>query len=394
MPLLALSITLVIQALTSLAVLTAPILAPAASPDIGLPATQVGTFVALVYGASMVASLSSGDFVARYGALRVSQACLLLCAAGMLLASHGAPVSLVVGALLTGMGYGPITPSSSHILVRRTPAQLMGLVFSLKQTGVPLGGALAGIFLPLFVVWWGWQGATWAVAMACLLCALAIQPYRRHFDEDRNRRSPIRPSSVLNPLKAVMASPAIRRLAFCTSFFSVMQLCLTTYLVTYLTTVHHLSLTTAGLIMFAVQAAGVAGRLLWGAAADRWGSSIGVLTVLALAMGLCSMLVAIMSVSWPIWLVTVVCVAFGATAIGWNGVYLAEVARLAPEGQAGFMTGGTLFFTYLGVVLGPPIFGTIVEVTGSFAVGYGLLAAVITTVAAVLAYSSRHVAQG
>lgn len=393
MPFLALSITLFIQVLTSLAVLTAPVLAPEAALDVALPATKVGTFVALVYCASMIASLSSGDFVARYGAFRVSQACLVLCGAGMLLASHGTPSSLVAGALLTGMGYGPITPASSHILVRRTPAQLMGFVFSIKQTGVPLGGALAGILLPLFVVWWGWRGATWAVTVGCVLCAIVIQPCRRYFDGDRNASTPIRINSVLKPLQAVLASPALRRLALCTSFFSVMQLCLTTYLVTYLTTVHGITLTAAGLIMFGVQVAGMAGRLLWGVVADYWGSPNRVLAILALAMGVCSLLVAVMGVSWPVWLVTAICIAFGATAIGWNGVYLAEVARLAPEGQAGFLTGGTLFFTYLGVVLGPPIFGMIVEATESFAVAYGLLAIIITAVAAVLAYSSRNISQ-
>src|SRR3546814_13804897 len=47
---------------------------------------------------------------------------------------------------------------------------------------------------------------------------------------------------------------------------------------------------------------------------------------------------------------------FGASAVGWNGVYLAEVARQAPKGQASIATGGTLCVTFLGIVIGPPIF--------------------------------------
>ena len=46
---------------------------------------------------------------------------------------------------------------------------------------------------------------------------------------------------------------------------------------------------------------------------------------------------------------------FGATAIGWNGVQLAEVARLAPPGTAGEVTGATGFVTFAGVVIGPPL---------------------------------------
>jgi len=56
-----------------------------------------------------------------------------------------------------------------------------------------------------------------------------------------------------------------------------------------------------------------------------------------------------------------VCAAFGGTAIGWNGVYLAEIARKAPPGKAGLATGGALFFTYFGVLLGPPAFAFLVE---------------------------------
>ena len=48
--------------------------------------------------------------------------------------------------------------------------------------------------------------------------------------------------------------------------------------------------------------------------------------------------------------------SFGATAIGWNGVQLAEVARHAPPGEAGAMTGATGFVTFSGVVVGPPLF--------------------------------------
>jgi MFS family permease len=76
--------------------------------------------------------------------------------------------------------------------------------------------------------------------------------------------------------------------------------------------------------------------------------------------------------SYPaIWLTIIL---FGATAIGWNGIYLAETARLAPEGQVGMATGGTLFFTFLGVAVGPPIFAAIVASTGSYPLGFIIFA--------------------
>ena len=67
-------------------------------------------------------------------------------------------------------------------------------------------------------------------------------------------------------------------------------------------------------------------------------------------------------------------IAFGASATGWNGVYLAAVARRAPAGMAGTATGGALSITYLGVVLVPAAFGFVSDVAGSFSAAYIWLA--------------------
>ena len=68
-----LTATLVVQALGSMAAVTVPIFAPTAAKDIGISATSVGNYVGLIYISSMISSLWSGDFIGRYGALRVFQ---------------------------------------------------------------------------------------------------------------------------------------------------------------------------------------------------------------------------------------------------------------------------------------------------------------------------------
>ncbi|MCQ4313022.1 hypothetical protein NAV33_14090, partial [Pseudomonas stutzeri] len=80
----------------------------------------------------------------------------------------------------------------------------------------------------------------------------------------------------------------------------------------------------------------------------------------------------------------------GATAIGWNGVYLSEVARLAPPGTAGLYTGGTLFFTYFGVVAGPPLFALIAEASGSLASGYAVFGVLLLAIGLLLGHFARR----
>src|SRR5690606_5886277 len=123
-----------------------------------MSAAYVGIYIAIAYAGAMAASLIAGGAVRRYGAIRASQAGLILSAAGVSLCTITSPVACAVGALLVGMGYGPITPASSHLLARSTPAHRMSFVFSIKQTGVPLGGVLAGAIVPGLSNIMGWQG--------------------------------------------------------------------------------------------------------------------------------------------------------------------------------------------------------------------------------------------
>ena len=94
------------------------------------------------------------------------------------------------------------------------------------------------------------------------------------------------------------------------------------------------------------------------------------LAVLAVLMALCSIGTAALQAGGAVAIVIALMVAFGASGTGWNGVYLAEVARLAPPGQASAATGGSLAITFLGVVLGPMLFGALSGLFDSYRAGY------------------------
>ena len=64
------------------------------------------------------------------------------------------------------------------------------------------------------------------------------------------------------------------------------------------------------------------------------------------------------------------CFFFGLTASGWNGLFLAEVARLAPEGRVSEATGGVLITSFAGLVVGPPLFGLMVAWSNSYVPGF------------------------
>ena len=375
---LALAVTLTIQAMVSMALLALPVMAPVVARALSVSTAYTGLYVAVVYAGAMAASLAAGAAVARFGAIRVSQAGLLLCAAGLGLCAVPSVPAIALGALLIGLGYGPITPASSHLLALTTPADRLSLVFSVKQTGVPLGGVLAGAGVPGLLLLVDWQGALLVASAANVLCALAAQPLRRKLDADRNPNASLALGGMANPVKLVLSHPTLTMLASCSFVFSCAQLSLTTFLVVYLHETLAYSLVAAGLALSLSQFGGVAGRIVWGWVADRWLGARRMLALLAAVMALSAVATALLQPNMLAILVLSALVVFGMSAVGWNGVYLAEVARQAPPGMASIATGGTLAFTFFGVVLGPPVFGAISGFFGSYRAGYAALAIPLT----------------
>jgi len=247
-------------------------------------------------------------------------------------------------------------------------------VFSLKQTGVPLGGALAGFIAAPLGLMIGWRAAALAVAIASLTLALAVSPLRHRFDTGDN----VGETTVRSPLEGirlVVRTPALRRLALSSTTFAATQLSMATFLVTFLTERAAMPLVTAGLVMAVAQGCGIAGRILLGWVADRSLRPGRVLALLGISMAAASVTTGLISSAWPLPSIFVVTGILGFTGLSWNGVYLAEVAVIAPPGAAGAATGGALSVTFLGIVLGPALFSAVVSFTGSYALAFSIVAA-------------------
>lgn len=365
-----LACTLAIQVVATASTLAFAVLAPV-MPNVA--PSSVGIFLAVVYFGAMVGSVFGGAVVSGLGPIRASQCALLLQTAALLLLTTASPLLRIVAALLCGIGYGPITPASSQILARTTPPQRLGVVFSLKQTGVPLGGLLAGAVLPLLGVAFSWQVAMCGLAVLGVLVALAGNRLRASLDDEATGRLAVS-SGWYRPIAEVLAYPPLRALAGVSLIFSACQLSVSGYLMVFLHREVGMGLAKAGLVYAFAQGAGMVGRVAWGQLADRTGSSRRVLAGVAALMALSALGTARFSGQWPFAGVCVVVAVLGATAIGWNGIFLGEVARMAPPGKVASVTGGALFFTYFGVVLGPPAFGWLAEGIDSLGTAYGVLA--------------------
>jgi predicted MFS family arabinose efflux permease len=354
------------------AVLALPVMAPAVAADTGLAPSLLGVYSFLLWGTGIVASGLAGELIGRLGAMRVVQLSLALCAAALACGAAGWTPALALVPPLLGLGCGIETPASSDLLARVAPAAHRTFIFSLKQTGVQVGGMLAGVLYPAILPLAGWRGTMLALALLILAYAVALEPLRRRFDAPAQAPRP--PPSNAGRLELVWRHRGLRDLATASFVFHAMQICLNTFLVAFLVGEHGYSLAAAGLALTVAQFGGFLGRLgFWYLVGPRLPVmrllvAIGFgMTAAAAATGLAA------GVLTP-FLVGVLCFFFGLTASGWNGVFLAEIARQAPPGEIARVTGGVMVMSYAGLILGPLAFSA-AAAAATMGVGYALLAA-------------------
>lgn len=380
---------MLVQAMTTMGVVTVPVLAPAITAALELGSSSVGPYQSIAYAGAAVLTLMSGSLVHRYGGVRINQVSVLLAACALALTVTGNVMLVAVGAVVVGMAYGLATPGASHVLARVAPARHRGLVFSVKQSAVPMGGLLAGLLLPPVAEHHGWAAAVILASILVASAALIIQPLRARMDDDRDPEHRVSLGAPGQAVALVLATPALRAVALAAFSFAAMQLCLFAFMVTYLVDRAGLDLVRAGLVFSVMQGAGIIARVAWGWVSDRLMPARPLLALLGIGMVISTLVATRFSPDWGLPGLMAVAAALGLTAVGWNGVYLAEVARVVPLRQVGPATGGTLMFTFMGVALGPSSFGAILALTDSYTAAFVVIDVLVAATVMALMLSRR-----
>ena len=383
-------VILTIQSVLTLGSYSIPVIASAAAVDFGISASAVGGAVSIVYLTAMIVGLPSGIFIARFGAQRVFQMILLCTATGAVLISLAHPLWALLGAIVIGFSTAPMNPAGSHVLSRVSPPRWQPLIFSIKQCGTPAGGMLAGALLPPLIVAYGWRSALYVIP-ACVVCALLIsQVFGVGQKEPRRAGSGITLREVVSSLRFVWNDRLQRSHAFAGMVFAGSQLALATYLIVYLWRELGLAPELAGWIYATHHISGIAARILLGFVAGKWIATRTVLPLLAYIMAAGLVAVALSDESWPVWVFYGVAIVLGIGGNGWVGLFLSEIAILAPAGRAADATSGNQFFMYGGIVTGPAFGSLLLGATDSYPVLFLTIAAAVTLAGAGLSLVTRN----
>ena len=369
-----------------------PAIAPEVADNVGLNASLIAYPVLLLYIFAMISSLFAGGFVNRFGAWRTSQLALLLIGISHLMFMGGSLFLIALGSVVLGWAYGMITPPASHLLSKVVTKKNRNLIFSIRFTGVPIGGVLAGILAPQVALEFGWQQSMlFSVIVAAGLC-LAMQPFRCKWDSDRSSDTALL-RNPLTDLQLVWRLTSLRWVALYGMCMGAIQTTLTTFTVTMLVEDIGYSLVLAGLGLSVIQFSSIFGRVAWGWVADKINNGLLTLMIIALIAMICAVITITLSPQWPHLLVYTLCFVFGIAGMGWNGVYASEIVRLSPKNDVSKTTGASFFITFSGVFVGPLLFSTGYSIVGAYNISF-FLTIIIALSAIVFILKSQAAASG
>lgn len=381
----ALVATTVAQGLSTFALFGLPVLVAFVSHDLGLPARMIGWQVALVYVFAAGASVWAAPLLRRWGPARTTQVALILGAMACAGLGSGTIAVMAFGSALLGAAYGLTNPAASQVLGRLAPPSRRNLVFAVKQTGVPIFAAVAGLLLPALGHAIGWRGAMFATGLALLLVGLSFSLLRDAWD----RPTPDAPQATMgqSALGVLRASASLRLLAIIGGAFGMVQVAVAAHTVAMLTEEFLWGSIAAGAALAAMQCAGAVARMGWATLADRYRAGLAVLCAIG-AVGAVALAIMPAVPDWPRFATIVLLCVLGAGAAGWNGVLIAESVRLAPAGGAGAASGAVLAVTFLGAVIGPAGFALLVAEVGSYALTFAAVA-LLSMAGAIIAWRAH-----
>mgnify|MGYP000666153076 CR=1 FL=1 len=390
-PATALGSTLTLQVVAASMFGATAVVAPALPPGLRLDEAGLGVFGALTFLGAMFGTSISAFLLPRHGPLRLIQVGILLSALALAGLFTGLPAIAFAAAVLIGIGYGPNAPGGSFLLSRHTQPARRSLIFSIKQSGVPAGGAMVGIIVPLVERSHGWQAAISVIMLIGVVTVVLVQPWRGRMDRDVMDgaiRGPRLRFADLVPFGIIRRNPMLLRIAIMSFTYGAGQMVMGTYLVIFLTKNAGLTLVAAGAAFSAMQISSFGVRMLAGWLNDRLGRSRLILSSFGVVTAISVTLLAGVDASSSQALILIVSVLCGAGAAGWHGVYLAEGARQVPEQQIAAATAATVFFTYFGLVIGPAAFSALLSFHG-YPVAFAGLAVTVLVGGLVILIPSR-----
>lgn len=344
-------------------------LAPMLKGEIHIDNSQLGFLVSAMYFAMVVVSVPSGLLVDKYGARVMLMLSVSLVGTATLLLSLSSDYSILfVVTALGGSGYGMINQITTKGLMYWFEPTKRATIMGIKQTGVTVGGSLVGLYIPFCAGIIGWQKAVLVLSIAIFLMPLlSLFFYREKPESPADATSPAAgPAKKKGGLRALLLRPLVVALTVLFALYAACQACVMAFLVVHMEETYRLSHVIAGSFLTVAMVAGTISRIIFGLVSDRLlrGDRVVPMAMLALVGVVGTFSLTLLNDSPPLWLLYVISALLGVSLMGWNALAITLVAEIAGQEFVGSIMGIVFTIAWGGMVVAPPVFGSIVDRRG------------------------------
>jgi sugar phosphate permease len=343
-----------------------PVLGPALQDRYDLSLSEVGIAFSSVWIGPIATLLPWGLLSDRIGERIVLASGLAGC--GLLVATAGWASSFwLLIALLTIAGAlgASVNAASGRAVMQWFSAGQRGLALGVRQTAIPVGGAVAALALPAVNSAAGLKASFVFLGAICIGCAL----FAGIAVHEANKAEA---ALAAEDVEWTLRDRRLWILSAGSDLYLVGQIALLSFFVLFLHDEHGLSDAAAAAGLAVMQVGAVVTRISAGRISDSLGARIRPLRWIGLASCAGVLLTAVLTKA-PVAVVLPVMVVAGAVSMAWNGLSVtaaAELAGLARSGAAIGFQQTTLSVTGL---IGPVAFALVVDST-SWEAGFALAA--------------------
>ena len=363
--------TFLVQLMAAIAIFTIPVLATEIARDLALDPVAAGFYTATLFTGAIIGSAAAARVTRLIGAFVGSLTALVLIAVGIGLLATANLVILAPAVLLAGFGYGLVNPTASALLVRVTRPERRGWVFSVKQTGIPIGSAVGGFVAPPMAHALGLAGDTARDLGRLHTLDLAVRA--ECGEVDARGACTWRAVRGRHPVAAALPGPPDPG----TWFAGPGRPAALPGDLPHRTSGSQRRIGPGrrrpGVRLLADRRRGRPSLVGQGRRLVRWARTLCVVGILGSIAGFFA---AALDPGWPIPAMVTLATVFGATSLAWNGVFFAEIVRIVRPEEVAAATGGAQLFTYTGIMAGPLLFAAVASLAGAFGPAYAVLAAV------------------
>jgi MFS family permease len=338
-------------------------LAPAISADLHIGHAAFGLLFGILMAGAAGTTALAGLIVDSAGERTVIFYSGLLMGAALIASALFASYAWLAGCLLLyGIGYAATTPAGGRAILLWFDTD-RGLAMGIRQMGVPVGGVLGALVLPLIANHLGYRPALAAGGAACIvLSILAVVWYREPAGAVPVKRT-LR--EALHTMADVVRDRRMQLVTATCMILISMQSNMLTFLTQTLVTSGGLALALAATGFAVAQTAAGFGRVIFGSLSDRLfgGDRVGPMMLALCGSSLCCAGMALLRPGEPL-VAFVLSFFLGLSAAGWNGLFAAANVEIGGPSRAGSAIGVGLTGIFTTGFLAPPIFGYIADHAG------------------------------